>query len=133
MTWAHTYTPYGVDVRFSDLATGQDTYDATAEALQHSQCQPLQYAVWDFTGVTAIDIATDDVIRIADQDKLYVQHAPGFPFVVVASHSALYGLVRMYQVLVDKSLFPAKIIRTRREAIEWLAARGVNTEGLSEA
>lgn len=132
MSWAHTYTPYGVDIRFSDLATGRDIFDATAEILQHSERQPLQYAVWDFTGVTAVDIATDDVIRIADEDKRYGQHAPGFPVAVVTSRSALYGLVRMYQVLVDKSLFPAKIIHTRREAIEWLQGRGVDAEGLSE-
>ena len=133
MSWARTYTSCGVDVRFSDLATGEDACDATTETLQHSQRQPLQYAVWDFTDVTAIDIATDDVIRIADQDKLYVQHAPGFPFVFVASNSVLYGLVRMYQVLVDKSLFPVKIVDSRHEAIEWLSRRGVDTEGLPEA
>lgn len=132
MSWTHIYTPYGADVRFADLATGRDTYDATIEILEHSERQPLQYVVWDFTDAGAIDIATDDVIRIADQDKMYVRHAPGFPFVVVTSRSALYGLMRMYQVLVDKSLFPTKIIHTRGEAIEWLAERGVNTEGLSE-
>jgi len=128
MPWSLTVVPSGVDVRFTGLVTGEDFYVANTELLAHARRREPEYAVIDFTGATQFTLEVGDTIRIVDHDREYLRDRSGFPLVVVGRDMLRWTL--LYTVLLPKNEFPAQLVATRRDAIEWLQRHGCNADGL---
>ena len=130
MPYETRYTPTGADVRFSGVTTGAEIVEAKASALAHPYHPALAFLVFDLGGADRLDVPTSDVRRVAREDRAYAATHPPFAIAVVAPHDLEYGLSRMWQAFVDDTPIDSLVVRTRAEALHWLAGRGVDVTAL---
>ena len=120
------FTREGADVRFDGVATGDDLLAAKEETLAHRYVGPLRYLLFDLSGAGRLDVPTADVRRVARIDREYLETHPSFAIAIVAAHDLEYGLSRMWQAFVDDTPIESIVVRTRVEALRWLAERGAD-------
>ena len=124
------FTREGADVRFTGVATGEEILDAKQAALARRYDGPLRFLLFDLSGAERLDVPTIDVRRVARVDREYAETHPPFAIAVVAPDDLEYGLSRMWQAFVDDTPIDSLVVRTRAEALGWLAGRGVDVAAL---
>ena len=122
------YRPTGAHINFHGIVTGVDLFDVNDEVFAHDYPGKPQYALLDFTGAERIDISGADVQRVAEQDQEDAERIAGVAVVIVAPQTLTFGLARMWEGLVDPVDLDSGVVRSRPEAVRWLAARGIKIE-----
>jgi hypothetical protein len=125
MPWQALYSAQGVEVRFDGPVTAQEIEDANAALYAHAYAEGLRYQLGDFSAVTAVDVRTADVLRIADQDQRLAPQDTVVHIALVAPQPLTYGLGRMWQTYVETAGIDVRVCRSRAEALDWLRSRGV--------
>jgi hypothetical protein len=113
----------GVILTLSGELTGRDVLTAYHE--MHARdlaAQPFLYGLVDANGVTAMNVRTQDLYDIANQDIAAARRRGSTVAVVgiYAKDDATFGLARMWEVLVAASGWDTGVFRERSEAVAWL-------------
>src|SRR5579863_9415732 len=102
-----------LDGRVTD-ASLLDSYAAAARtAKAHSRCR----GIWDCSGVTEFDVSSGTIRALAERSPII---SAGCMRVVVASQDLLFGMMRMLQILSEKSRPELHVVRTIDEAYRLL-------------
>ena len=115
----------GAHLHFTGVVTGPDLFGVNEVVLGHDYPGPPRYAVFDFTDAARVDVSVDDLKRIAEEDHRDAERIAGVALVIVAPQTLTYGLARMWEGLTDSDSLLSVVVRTRPEAVAWLAARGI--------
>ncbi len=81
---------------------------------------PLLYVLFDTDHATAVDVTSDDVRAIAEQDLRVSGHVPDLVIAIYAQESLTFGLARMWQTYVQQSGWVTNVFRDRAAAVTWL-------------
>jgi len=120
-----TFRREGAHVDFSGIVRADDFLGINDFILGHDDPERPRYALLDFTAAERIDLSADDIKAVAEEDERDKERIGDLAIAVVAPQTLVYGLARMWESLVDAAEFDSQVVRTRAEAIAWLAERGI--------
>ena len=112
----------GIVFECEGAATGRDMLKAT-ESLRSSpeKLKQWMFGLIDLTKTTSTDYTTADLRALAEVDKALSQLArKGAVIAVVAPLDVHYGLSRMWQALVEGTVWETMVFRTRTDADSWI-------------
>lgn len=106
----------GVVIQLSGDITGAEIISAKASFKNN-----FDYYLYDFTNVEHIEISADEVADIAVQDIKLAQQTSNMQIVIVAGSDLIFGLGRMWQILVEDSPLKAGVFRSLDQANNWIS------------
>jgi len=115
----------GAHLDFTGIVTGEDLFGVNDVILGYDYPGPPRYALFDFSRAERVDVSTADLQRVAEEDRRDAERIAGVAIVIVAPQTLTYGLARMWEGLVDPTPLLSQVVRTRGEAITWLAGQGI--------
>ena len=125
MPWTVRYAPHGAHARFSRNVTCADAMRLNEELFAHDYMDgALRFLVYNHLDVDDFRISTGDIIRTADQHKDFLQGRASYAVAIVLTSSFIYGLGRMWQLLMEQAGVTCRIFATVEEAKAWLLERG---------
>lgn len=92
---------------------------------------PLLYVLVDGNEVTAVDLTSDDMREIANQDLRVSGQIPHLVVAISAQEYLTFGLARMWQVYVEHSGWATAVFRDRTAAVTWLKKKVATGTGVS--
>jgi hypothetical protein len=108
----------------SGVLKGQEIIDATISLLTtEDRVRDIAFGLVDLVDVTRAEITTDELRQIADADKRLAQLAPRVVLAVIAPSDLVYGLARMWEMLVEETGWTTVIVRSRAEADAWVKTK----------
>ena len=100
------------------VVSGRDLLDATARLFGAFGRNPaIRYAIMDLSALSEQKIDTPSLEELARP----LEKMPSLVVAVVAPSQVLYGLGRMWQILAEQPNLVTRIVRTRAEAVTWIA------------
>jgi anti-anti-sigma regulatory factor len=120
MPFDATYGARGVEVHFIGRCDGAEVLDAHERIYIHRYEEGFQYVIADFSRVEFLDVATADLLRIAEHDRQYLLRNPGYLLVVIAPQAPVAGLIRTFQHFMEGTSLRAHLTSTREAAMAWL-------------
>ena len=88
-----------------------------AAAARYTASHPPCRGLWNFSDVTAFEVSSDVVREMSGMSPII---SPGYMRVIVASQDYLFGMMRMLQILSEKSRPELYVVRTLDEAYRLL-------------
>ena len=82
-----------------------------------------RYSLSDYTATTEIDIATESVDLIAHYCRKASVVNPEAVVAIVADEDLIYGLARMWEILIDETDWDTMVFRKREDAEAWIRER----------
>jgi len=83
-----------------------------------------RYTIIDLTSVGTMNISSDEIRSVVEQNKRLAAIAhPGVILAVAAPKDLGYGLSRMWEILMDQIGWETMTFRTRPEAETWIRQR----------
>ena len=83
----------------------------------------LRYQLCDFTRVEAIELTSQGIRRMSEQDRMAAEMNPGMVVAVAAEAEAVFGMARMWQLYSEESALEVAVLRSMEECREWIRAR----------
>jgi hypothetical protein len=127
----------GVIYNCRGAMTIDDFFQAGMGFLAHpKEIKEWRYAIIDLTFVEAMNITSDDIRAVVEQNKRIAALALPGPILAVASPRDLgFGLARIWEALVEQTGWETMTFRSRSEAEDWIKERLFQKFGiaLSEA
>jgi hypothetical protein len=80
------------------------------------------YQIVDLTAVTRIVMSTDDIRRIADQDRSAVKSFGRITIAVVADKDLDFGMSRMWEAYAESPGIETGVFRNMSDARDWIVA-----------
>jgi hypothetical protein len=128
MPWIADYLADGAYVKFSGATTGADIVRANTQFYAHRYIAGPRFCVFDFSAIESFEVDRTAVERVAAQDVVAAASAlPDLAVAVVAPHPVSFGMARMWEAKVAETEWRTKVVRSRPEALEWLAEQGIAT------
>ncbi|MDJ0847261.1 MAG: hypothetical protein QNK04_02660 [Myxococcota bacterium] len=111
----------GAVYRSFGLLTGQDLLDADARLREEIRRNPeIRYLLVDHSEVPAEKIESEAIHRVAADASKALELVREGVVAVVAPNEILFGLSRMWEILVEQPRLTTRVTRTRAEALAWL-------------
>jgi len=111
----------GVVFTATGMLTGEEFVRTNAEILSRDLvAEPYLYGLFDFDGVEAVYISTNDIHEAARRGVAASAKMPKFVVAVYANSNLTFGLARMWEILVDQSGWKTHVFRDRSDAVGWL-------------
>jgi hypothetical protein len=130
MPWTSDYHAAGAYITFTGRMTGEDLIQAKTEAYsrQYETGRP-RFVVLDYVAVEQFDVDRGDVERTVVQDRdAESRELPSLLVAAVAPHAHTYGMARMWEARLEPTRWQTKVLRSRHEALGWLARHGVEID-----
>lgn len=104
------------------IVTGAEVLEA-AVAFRTSDFRDkgVRYGIVDLSEATDLHIGTDELRRIATENKKTSVFIPHGAVAIVANNDLAFGLARMWQVFVEDTGWSVEVFRSRKEALDWVA------------
>jgi len=106
---------------FTDLLSSRE------ETRRHILEKAPVAGIWDYSGVTRIDLSSSEVHQMAQMVPFYPLVVP---LVAIAPNDYMCGMLRMFQILSAETRSELKISGTREEAYKILGIQGMNFESI---
>jgi hypothetical protein len=71
--------------------------------------------------ITRLDVSADDIRKIVEIDRRLAELIPRAVVAIVASKDEVFGMSRMWEMMVEFTGWKTRVFRTRTEADAWLA------------
>ena len=123
-----THFDNGVDLRYTGVLNDLELRLSHETGQDHHYPEGLRFQIRDFSASRYQDVTVSRVRECAERDRLQAQAQPGGSIVIVAPELVVFGLARMWQTLMDDAPVETSVVRTRSEALTWLAGRGYSIE-----
>jgi hypothetical protein len=130
MPWKAEYLGGGAYITFSGRTTGEDLIAAKTEAYtrEYATGKP-RFVVLDYVAVEDFDVDRGDVDRTVVQDRMAAsEELPYLVVAAVAPEANTYGVARMWEEQLEPTPWETKVVRSREEALGWLAQRGLEID-----
>ncbi len=85
--------------------------------------QKITYQLCDFTRVTQVEISSEEIGAIAEQDAKAGEINPNMFIAVVGEEDLVFGLSRMWETLADTIPFEKHVFRQMEDAQKWIAEK----------
>jgi len=112
----------GLHMTGSDVVTAQEILTAK-RALDKDKLKQLAWAICDLKSVAELRLSPDEIRDIAALDVEMARMAPQVVVALVAPRADIYGLSRMWQVLVEDTGWVVAIFLSFDEAKTWVRTR----------
>jgi 5'-3' exonuclease len=114
----------GIKVKGVGKVTALDLLNANKNIYENEEkIKSIRYQLCDFTHVKEIEISTNDVLSIADQDNRAAAINSDMIYAIVGDKDVIYGLARMWQSYVDRSGCETGVFRSMEEAQKWIDSK----------
>lgn len=116
------YIDEGIGVEFiaSGVVTGADIIAANKEIYRNENFSKQRYQIVDRTKCTKFDVSHEEIMIIAEQDKIAAKTNPNIIIALISVSPLQYGISRMYQAYVGDEGFLTEVFRDRNSAEKWL-------------
>jgi hypothetical protein len=116
------YIDNGIGVEFigSGVVTGADIIAANKEIYRNENFLKHRYKIIDRTECTKYQASKEEIIIIAEQDKVAARTNPNIIIAFISTLPLQYGISRMYQAYVGDNGFLTEIFRDRKSAEKWI-------------
>ena len=91
--------------------------DCYETAARYTASHPPCRGIWDFSQVTNFDVSSDAIRQMAGRSPII---PGGYMRVLVVPQDLLYGMMRMFQILSEKTRPELRVVRTMDEAYRLL-------------
>jgi len=71
--------------------------------------------------ITRLDVSADDIRKVVEIDRRLVELIPRAVVSIVAPKDDVFGMSRMWEMMVEFTGWKTRVFRTRTEADAWLA------------
>lgn len=114
------------------VVTGQDMLQASKQLLSSEEkLKEWLFGLIDHTNVTSADYTTADLRALAELDKTISPIArKGAVIAIVAPSDVQYGLSRMWQALVEGTVWETMVCRSREDAQSWIKRKVKDNFGI---
>jgi hypothetical protein len=87
--------------------------------------EPIFHGLIDVHGTSSVTLSTEDVKKVADRQVTASRQMPETATVIAvyAEDTVIFGLARMWEVLVHPSGWETQVFSDRTEAVAWLKGR----------
>ena len=124
MPWDVEFGLAGANILFDGIPTSSEIHNASEAFWTHDFDAQLRYAIVDFAACSSLGISATEVTLLARRQKQHAEHHQDVLVAVIAPEPAVYGVARMWQMLIDETTIRPLVCRTRAEAIAWLRHEG---------
>ena len=83
----------------------------------------IRYQICDYTAVENMQISTDEIWAIADQDNRAAEVNPTMLISVAAKKDLSFGLSRVWEAYTDAGPFRTEVFRTVEDCREWIRSQ----------
>lgn len=73
--------------------------------------------------VTQLAVGAEHVQKVVDLDRRLVEYLPKADVAIVASRDEVYGMARMWELMVGVPAWKIEVFRSRADADAWIAER----------
>ncbi|HVR85993.1 MAG TPA: hypothetical protein VMU54_16855 [Planctomycetota bacterium] len=107
----------------SGVLSGRELIETTRKLIGAGDAVRLvRFTLVLFDEVATVEVSADDVRRLVEVDKVLMKLIPRRVIAIVAPQDELFGLSRMWEMLVGVPGWETRVFRSRPEADAWLAA-----------
>lgn len=85
-----------------------------------ARTRALRFGLVELTDVSELRITSEEVRAIAAECYVTARLAPHVAVAIIAPRDAVYGMARMWEILVEGTGWDIRIVRLRDEALDWL-------------
>ena len=116
------YIDDGIGVEFigSGVVTGADIIAANKEIYRNENFYRQKYQIVDRTKCTKYQVSHEEIIKIAEQDKVAAKINPNIVIAFISTTPLQYGISRMYQAYVGNDGFLTEVFKDRKSAEHWI-------------
>lgn len=116
------YLDGGIGVEFigTGVVTGADIIAANKEIYRNENFYRQRYQIVDRTKCTNYKVSHEEIIKIAEQDKVAAKTNPNVIIAFISTSPLQYGISRMYQSYVGDDGFLTELFRDRKSAERWI-------------
>ena len=116
------YIDEGIGVEFigSGVVTGADIIAANKKIYRNENFYRQRYQIVDRTKCTKYQVSHEEIIIIAEQDKVAAKTNPNIIIAFISTSPLQYGISRMYQAYVGDEGFLTEIFRNRKSTEKWI-------------
>jgi hypothetical protein len=116
------YIDEGIGVEFisSGIVTGADIIAANKEIYRNENFYRQRYQLVDRTNCTKYQVSHEEIIKIAEQDKVAARINPKIIIAFISTSPLQYGISRMYQAYVGDNGFLTEVFKDRKSAEKWI-------------
>ena len=109
-------------VRFDDKLSAKTLEEALEETQKIEQEKDFVFNKFvDLTKIDSVNISSNEVSMIAYDRKIFVETLTGkFKTAILVNSPLTYGIVRMFQTLIESEKITAKEFYNLQEAADWL-------------
>jgi hypothetical protein len=108
-----------IRVRLFGVLIDQDLRDIVAAAMDLERTPPIPPRITDMTGVTDLQVAYPDILRLAEQRRA-LRFPNDFKSAIMVSGTAQMGMARMFQTLNDNPQITIGIFTDAAQALAWV-------------
>jgi len=106
----------------SGILTGIEIIETTRKLVESGDAvRRVHRTLVLFDQVTKVDVSADDVRRLIEVDRSLVELIPRTAIAIVAPKDELFGLSRMWEMMVGVPGWETRVFRSRADAEAWLA------------
>jgi len=106
----------------SGVLTGLELIETTRKLVESGDAvRRVRRTLALFDQVTQVDVSADDVRRLIEVDRSLVELIPRTTIAIVAPKDELFGLSRMWEMMVGVPGWETRVFRSRADAEAWLS------------
>jgi hypothetical protein len=112
----------------------EEYVDALKEHLtqDENKFKKYRYSLSDYTATAEIDIATKSVDLIAHYCRKASIVNPEAVVAIITNEDLIYGLARMWEILIDETDWETMVFRNRKDAEAWIRERVKEKYGIED-
>ena len=118
----------GVVLEYSGDVTGEDVIDAVKCVYENNNFLNLKYWIADRTGCNLFNLDMKDAEILSSLSKDNYSRNPNLILSLVSPKDLEYGMSRMYQIMTQDDGFKTKVVRSRKEADDWIESEISNSK-----
>jgi len=106
----------------SGVLTGVEIIETTRKLVESGDAvRRVRRTLVLFDQVTKVDVSADDIRRLIEVDRSLVELIPRTIIAIVAPKDELFGLSRMWEMMVGVPGWETRVFRSRPDADAWLS------------
>jgi hypothetical protein len=114
----------GVLFLYHGTVTGKELIEAVEKHFSSEErMQKYRYGLIDGSGVEALDVSTGEIETLVSLNKRAEGIITDGVLAHVATADVAFGMVRMWQAMMEKVNWETYVSRSRDDAVAWLAER----------
>lgn len=111
----------GIEFRGSGFLTEDELVEARTELQSDTEAmRRVTFALIDLENVVELRLDREGVRRLVGIDEHLAKLTSGMAVAIVAASDHTFGLARMWEVMVERTGWPIRVVRSHPEAHAWL-------------